>query len=141
MMDCGGRRAYTRMLHVASCVPRVCSSGLDRELPVQHRREACRNRHMNCRDTYTYSTIQRFLLVLIKTPHMGVLQSHLPKTSMAESVFRIPIRPCCKVNSDQPSMHTVWAVAMIMGGDVACAEIARSSNTELNIKTSIRYDR
>ena len=38
-------------------------------------------------------------------------------------------------------MHTVWAVAMIMGGDVACAEIARSSNTELNIRTSIRYDR
>ena len=33
------------------------------------------------------------------------------------------------------------AVAMIMGGDVACAEIARSSNTELNIRTSIRYDR
>ena len=27
-----------------------------------------------------------------------------------------------------------------MGGDVACAEIARSSNTELNIRTSIRYD-
>ena len=38
-------------------------------------------------------------------------------------------------------LHTVWAVAMIMGGDVACAEIARSSNTELNIRTSIRYDR
>ena len=36
-------------------------------------------------------------------------------------------------------MHTVWAVlvAMIdlMGGDVACADIARSSNPELNIST------
>ena len=32
-------------------------------------------------------------------------------------------------------MHTVWAVAMIMGGDVACAEIARSSNTDRSLVT------
>ena len=37
-------------------------------------------------------------------------------------------------------MHTVldlvWALAMIMGGDVARAEIARSSNPELSISTT-----